>query len=229
MMVSAEFGAFVQRYVISQSEPGQLKNGPNMVWWIPAGDGQSQSSSVGQFTPTALNGYLDAMDKLANAIAIITRTPKHYMMTTGANMSGEALLATENPLVHKVKTRRLELTPTWQDIAVFLLKLDGVEVKPSDITVIWERAESIQPYTEAQTRQLAINSGIPLVTMLKREGWTDKEIETMQKDAEDGKSTLADNISKALADAQRKMDATRAGPANNQPQQMMGQNGNNPA
>jgi len=182
MMVSAEFGAYVQRFVISQGDPGELRNGPNQIWWIPSGDGQGQSASVGQFTPTALNGYLDAMDKLANAIAIITRTPKHYFLTTGANVSGDALLVMESPLVKKVHKRQMTLTADWQDVIRFLLQLDGLAVDKSDITISWESAQTVQPYAEAQTRQLAVNTGIPLVTQLKREGWTESDIEALLAD-----------------------------------------------
>lgn len=183
MMVAAEFGAFIQRWVISQADPGDLQNGPNKIWWIPSGDTEGQGSSVGQFSPTQLNQYLDSMDKLANAIAIITRTPKHYFMNTGANISGEALLAMESPLVKKVETKQTIFSSTWQDIASFLLLIDGgIKIEPNEISVTWERPESIQPLTEAQTLQTYINAGIPLTTQLKRDGWTEQEIESLLKD-----------------------------------------------
>jgi hypothetical protein len=176
MMVAAEFGAFVQRWVISQSDPGALKNAPNEIWWIPSGDGQGEGSQIGQFTPSQLGNYLEAMDKIANAMAIITRTPKHYFMTTGANISGEALLAMESPLVKKCKNRQNLFASQWQDIAAFIAKLEGLTVTADDITCVWERPESIQPKTEAETRQIGVNSGIPLETLLRREGWTDEEL-----------------------------------------------------
>lgn len=182
MMVAAEYGAFVQRWVVSNSDPGDLKNGPNEIWWIPSGDGIGQASSVGQFTPTALSGYLDAMDKLANSMAIITRTPKHYLMTTGANISGEALLAMETPLTRKAEKHQRRFTAVWQDIGAFILRLLGKQTAPSDITVTWDRVESIQPFTEAQTNQILINTGIPLETILRRAGWTESEIQQLNDD-----------------------------------------------
>jgi hypothetical protein len=196
MMVAAEFGAFVQRWVIADSDPGQLKNGPNQIWWIPGGDGQGQQASVGQFDPTNLEVYLKAMDQIANNMAIITRTPKHYFMALGSNISGEALMTMESPLTKKVERRQKNFTPEWQEIASFLLKMDGLEVPPADITVLWQRPETVQVYTEAQARQLAVNTGIPLITVLRREGWTDVEIEKMQKDQE-----LQDKARKTVAQA----------------------------
>lgn len=184
MMVAGEFGAFMQRWVISQADPGQLKNGANKIWWIPAGDGQGQQASVGQFNPTDLQIYLKAMDTLASDMAIISRTPKHYLLDLGSNISGEALMTMEAPLVKKVKKRQRVFAAEWQEVASFLLKIEGVDVRPVDISVLWERPEAVQVYTEAQARQLAINSGIPLITILRREGWTDVEIEKMQQDQE---------------------------------------------
>jgi hypothetical protein len=193
MMVSAEFGAFAQRWAISQADPGDLQNGPNIWNWLPAGDGQGQSTQVGQFTPTPLAPYLASMDNMANAIAVITRTPKHYFMSTGSNVSGEALLAMEAPLVKKVKTYQKIFSAVWQEIAAFMLLLDnGTILAPNEIRVIWERAESIQPLTEAQALQVMVNTGVPLITQLRRNGWTEAEIKALQDDKKDEqKSTRA--------------------------------------
>ncbi|MCZ2155728.1 MAG: phage portal protein, partial [Bryobacterales bacterium] len=196
MMVAAEFGAAPMRWAISQADPGDIKNGPNVWAWFPAGDGTGQQASVGQFEATQLTNFHDSMDKLANYMAIITRTPKHYLLQFGSNISGEALMTMEAPLTKKVETRQRVFGAVWQEVASFLLKMEGMEVKPADITVIWTRPETVQVYTEAQARQLAVNTGIPLITVLRREGWSDVEIERMQKDQE-----LQDKAKKTVAQA----------------------------
>lgn len=196
MMVSAEFGAAPQRWAISNADPGNIRNGPNMWAWFPAGDGAGQSASVGQFEATDLKNYQDSMDALANYMAIITRTPKHYLLQFGSNVTGEALMTMEAPLTKKVKTRQRVFSAVWQDVAAFLLKMEGVEMKAVDITVNWERPEAVQVYTEAQARQLAVNTGIPLITVLRREGWTDVEIEKMEQDQK-----LQDKMKQTLAQA----------------------------
>jgi hypothetical protein len=72
MMVAAEYGAFKQRYIISSMDtPGKLKNAPNEIWDLAAGDGQSQPTSVGEFSATDLDNYLGAIDKLAQYIGVI--------------------------------------------------------------------------------------------------------------------------------------------------------------
>ena len=202
MMVAAEFGAFMQRWIISTADPGDLKNAPRENWWIPAGDGSSQASSVGQFAATPLDNYLGAIDKLAGAIAIISRTPKHYMFNTGASLSGEALLAMEAPLTKKVKQYQERLGIVWQEVGCFILKL--LEQKTEGVQAIWERAESVQPFTEAQSIQLEVASGIPLITVLRRRGWGQDEINSMLKD-------IAEERASRKTVAQETLSALRIG------------------
>lgn len=184
MMVAAEYSAFKQRWVISQSGVlGKVKNAPNEIWDIPAGDGDSQGSQVGEFTATDLGNYLTAVDKLSTAIGIITRTPKHYFFAQGGDPSGEALIAMEAPLNHKAERRIARFATTWRQVAAFLLWLQGLEVDAATVTPIFEQPETIQPLTRAQVRQFDIAAGIPLRTSLRREGWSKAELAQMDEDA----------------------------------------------
>lgn len=195
MMIAAEYGAFRQRWIISNSDTTSLKNAPNEIWSIPAGDGQGQQTSVGQFDATPLDNYLTAIDKIANSIAIISRTPKHYFFNAGASLSGEALLAMEAPLTKKVKRYQELFGVTWQELGAFLLQLSGEAVAdPSEIAPVWKPAESIQPMTEAQVIQTETAAGIPLVTSLKRHGWSEQDIQAMLKDQEEEQSRELTNV-----------------------------------
>lgn len=206
MMVAAEFGAFRQRWIISNSDTEKLKNAPNEIWSIPAGDGVGQSTQVGDFQPTDLGNYLTAIDKLASAIGVITRTPKHYFFTQGGDPSGEALIAMEAPLNKKASDYIARLTSTWRPALAFALKLLGTEVKPSDITLRYERPETVQPLTQSIVRQNSVTAGIPLVTTLRREGWTDAEIEEMEAEKGDEQAEQTATLGAALAKAQRTFD-----------------------
>lgn len=184
-MTAAEFGAILQRWIITNADVGSLKNSPNEIWSIPAGDGTGQQTSVGQFDATPLSNFSNEIDKCINWIAIITRTPKHYFMATGANISGEALLAMEGPLNKKAGKRQKRFSAQWQDIAAFMAQLEGMDVKPENIKPVWKRVESIQPLTEMQTVQTGTGAGVPLESMLTHAGWTEKEVDdvTKKKDA----------------------------------------------
>jgi hypothetical protein len=202
MMVAAEYGAFRQRWVITNATTDGLKNGPNMIWEIPAGDGIGQATSVGEFQETGLGNYIDSMDKLANTIAVISRTPKHYLTAVGGNISGDALMAMEAPLVKKVEQRQESFGVTWQELAAFLLKLEGEIVNENELLPVWEPAESDQPITDAQSTQYQVQAGIPLETVLRRKGWGKSEILQMRDDAEEVKKRESE-VAKALLDKLR--------------------------
>jgi len=209
MMVAAEYGAFSQRWVISQGDTSDLKNAPNEVWSIPAGDGQGQASSVGQFQPTDLKSYLDAIDRLSMTIGVITRTPKHYFFTQGGDPSGEALIALEAPLNKKAQDRIDRFFPVWQQIGVFICKIEGQAVAAADITPQFEKPSTIQPRTNAEIIKLNTDAGIPLDTALTVAGWTDDEISSMNaiKDKETEKSQMG--LASALMAAERNMKSNQ--------------------
>lgn len=184
MMVAAEFGAGPQRWAILNGTVKNLKNAPNEIWDLPAGDGLGQDTQVGQFAPTDLANYLQAMEKLAQTIATITRTPRHYFFGMGGDPSGEALIAMETPLNKKTNGHIDQFKPIWQRIGAFLLKLSGMEVAAKDIDPGFDAPETVQPKMSMEIVQTGTQSGIPLETMLRREGWSQKEIDQMRQDAE---------------------------------------------
>lgn len=182
MMVAAEFGAFKQRWMITNATVAQLKNAPNEIWNLPAGTDGEQPTTVGEFSATELTNYLDAMDKLAYNIAIITRTPKHYFFSQGGDPSGEALIAMEAPLNKKAQKTIDRVMPVWRQVAAFMAQLSNIEVEPRAIKPLFKRPETVQPKTAAEIREIDTRTGIPLTTALKREGWTDQEIDDMRED-----------------------------------------------
>ena len=205
MMVAAEFGAFPQRWAITDADIGDLKNAPNEVWWIPSGDGTGQQSSVGQFRSVDLNVFIKAVDHLASSAAIISRTPKHFLFQQGGDPSGEALVAMEAPLNKRCSDHIERFTPVWKEVAQFALKLMGKDVDKKDISVNFARVETIQPKSEADIRQVGRTSGIPLKTLLRDEGKDEAWIEQMEKDKKEameaGQANLAVALTRGLRDA----------------------------
>lgn len=208
MMVAAEFGAYKQRYVISSVGigKGRVKNSPNEIWDLPAGMEGEQATSAGQFDATDLQNYLNAIDKIAMSIGVITRTPKHYFYTQGGDPSGEALIALESPLNKKTQRMINTLIPTWQRLAAFLLALDGRQIAAQDVFVNYETPATVQPRTQAEIRKLNRESGLPLTTILRDEGWTDEELAQMDEDLQSEATSQANYADAALGAAQRQFD-----------------------
>lgn len=199
MMVAAEFGAFAQRYVITNSDTRALKNAPNEIWQIPIDE--TGTTQVGQFAPTNLSNFLDSIDKLATAIATIARVPKHYFFSMGSNPSGEALMALEAPLIARVEKHQSRFQSTFVEVAQFLLLLSGIAIGEEEIDVVFEPAQSIQPFTEAQTIKTLREAGLPLATILRWAGKDETEIANIEKEiATEKKNTasMADMIVERL-------------------------------
>jgi len=210
MMVAAEFGAFRQRYVIANADVGRLKNAPNEIWAVPAGDGIGQATQVGEFSQTELTNYLTAMDKLASAIAAITRTPKHYFVNQGGDPSGEALVAMEAPLNKKATMYAERVTPVWREAAAFLLRVSGVTVERGTITPVFAAVETIQPRMEADITLTNTQAGIPLRVSLSRQGWNDQELAELDAALSEQQQQQRDTLAAAVLRAQRAMDSGQA-------------------
>lgn len=182
MMVAAEFGAFKQRYIISQSGitnsdgTSRLQNRPNEIWDIPAGESGMQETSVGEFSPTDLGNYLKSITDLAATIGIISRTPRHYFYAQGGDPSGEALIAMEAPLTRKVSRLQKTIIPVWKDIALYMLRAEH------DIDCTYEEVETIQPLTQANIYKALREAGLPLPTVLKLDGWTENDLDEVSDD-----------------------------------------------
>jgi len=194
MMVAAEFGAFRQRYVISNMDLGALKNAPNEIWTIPANDGQGEGTQVGEFGQADLGMYLSAIDKLASAIAIITRTPKHYLFQQGGDPSGEALIAMEAPLVRKAGRYLERFTATWRRIGAFLLQLQGVTVAPESITPLFDVVETVNPRMAAEVGLLKNQAGVSKQQIQRELGYSDEQIAAMQVETDASSAMMGEQL-----------------------------------
>jgi hypothetical protein len=176
MMVSAEYGAFPQRWAILHAgTKSELKAAPNTILEIPFDAESGQKPEVGQFAATQLKNFLDGIDHIAMKIAVLTRTPRHYLMQNG-DMSGEALIAEEAPLTRKAKKYTDRLGVTWCQAVQFMLELLGHAVTPNDVEPVWEDVRTVQPLTESTVHWNNQRAGLPIEVQLEDEGWTDEQI-----------------------------------------------------
>jgi hypothetical protein len=211
MMVSAEFGAFPQRWVITDAEVSNLKNAPDELWWIPAGDGVMQGAQVGQFNATDLSNFIRAVDHLASATAIITRTPKHYLFQQGGDPSGESLIAMEAPLNKRCADYIMRFEPVWRELGTFLLKLLGSKVDVTKVMVDFEDPATIQPKTQAEVLKMRKDAGIPLKTLLRDEGKDNAYLDQMDQDKKEEQDQARDSLGVALARSIREANQPEVG------------------
>lgn len=210
MMVAAEFGAFKQRYIISNADTSRLKNAPNIIWEVPSAADGEQPVSVGEFDITPLNNYLEAIGSWTTAIAIISRTPKHYFYGQGGDPSGEALIALESPLNHKAQKYIDQFTATWSEIAQFMLQLDGKVIDDNAIVPIFDAPETVQPYTQSLIRKESVAAGIPLMWQMKQEGYTEQELDELEEARSTQQQEQMDTLAATMVERQRQFDQNGA-------------------
>lgn len=206
MMIAAEFSAFRQRWIVTNADTSKLRNAPNEIWELPAALAGEQPTNVGEFGATDLSNYLDAVDRLATSIGVITQTPRHYFFQQGGDPSGEALIAMEAPLVRKIEHYQARLSATWREVGALLLAMDGIAIDPLDISVIWQPVATIQPRTQAEIRQLSVAAGMPLTTLLRDEGWTEADLQQLAADKADEQQAQQTQLATALMRAQTQFD-----------------------
>lgn len=179
MMVVSEFNAFPQRWIITNSDISSLKASPQTIFKIPKGTTDEEETKIGQFAAARIGSYLEVIDRLSGAIAVISRTPKHYFMQTGANVSGEALSVMEIPLVKKTEQYQELMDEKWMEVLEFLYGTT------EDIITVWHKIEVEMMEVTADTIKTEVEAGIPLITTLRRLGWSDDEIAQMIADKND--------------------------------------------
>lgn len=192
MMVTAEFSAFPARYVISSAEIDTLQNAPNMIWDLPAGLEGQQNTQVGTLEAANLNNYSGQIEALAQSISSITRTPRHYFEHQSGQISGEALITMEAPLVKKVQQKRELYGDVWQEVGQFALLANGYVIRKNDVIPQWGKAEADQPLTESQVIMGYRSAGLPLKSALRLSGYTEAEIEIIEQEAAEERQAQTD-------------------------------------
>ncbi|MCL4736497.1 MAG: phage portal protein [Candidatus Omnitrophica bacterium] len=184
IVVIGEYAAFPQRWAVTNNKfPGKLPVTPQTtILLTPNDDHNSEPTQIGTFPAADMKNLLSVKDNMSHSMAIITRTPKHYVFGMGGDPSGEALIASEAPLVKKVLRFQARLSDTWSKLGAFLLKLDGKEVKPTEVKPTWAHAGSILPLSQATIHKTNKDAGIPIITQLRDEGWSEDEIQQMLED-----------------------------------------------
>lgn len=182
MIVAAEFGAYPQRWATGvefETDPntGEMvtpwKAAQNRVWAVGDPEGR-----FGQFEPTALRNYVDALESRIQSLASRTKTPPHYLLGQSQALSGEALKTAETGLVAKVRSRARHVGEAWEDTLRLAFDFQG-DPRGSEYSAetIWADMES---RTEAEHVDALVklrSLRVPFRSLWERAGFTQTEID----------------------------------------------------
>lgn len=198
LMRTADFQAFKQRYVIGVEEEElplnpdtgrrELQSNPGDVWRFSEGEG----IQVGELSEQDPQGLLNSIDKMVDHLSAVTRTPKSSLQDNqGTASSGFALSKVEAPLLDKVAEKQISFGNSYEDVnrvIVAMMQYHGDLPKGDmpETSVNWQSSTSEsaeEKLANAQRKQiLKQNSVISAKQWAIEEGYTEDEIEAMQKD-----------------------------------------------
>ena len=142
-----------------------------------------QDTTVGQWDPARLDGFLDVINRSVRHVAAQTRTPVHYIVGELANVNGETLLAGETGLVKKVEEWHLFGSGSLRDVFRLSALIRGRQAVAEALRsarILWADP---QTRTQAQASDAAIKDrqvGFPLAWVAEqRYGLTPPEVQRM--------------------------------------------------
>lgn len=194
MMASSEFDTYPIRIFISQQDPGDMEIGPDMKMWMSLNESGGEDTKVIELGGRDLKRFYDAINEIANALAVQTRTPKHYFLQTTQAPSGESLLVMESSLVKKVQKKQEIYSPEWQSVMSYILQLTGTMVDAFDLSPVWEPIGTSMPLTNAQIMKTEKEAGIPVINSARRLGFDETDIYQLEEDIKVAKPQTDINI-----------------------------------
>ena len=146
--------------------------------------GNTPDAKFGEFAQADLTGLLKAADEDIRAVALISRTPPHYLPSTSiSNLSSETLVALEAALASKVSERKHLWGESWEHAMRIGGRMVGWDIGDG-AEVVWENLEL---QSEAQRVDAAVklkSIGVPLEYLLERLSLSPQEIERVMRQSE---------------------------------------------
>ncbi len=214
MMLAGDFAATPQRYAVTDAGLSKVRWKPGGILDFPMSDGASENTQIGEFSAANMSGFLDVIRQLVESMLTMTGTPRHFFEGSGT-VSGEALVALEAPLNRQVEDKQAAWGLTWGKFGAFVGGLlTDREIAVEDVSVVWEEAKTVQPLHAAMTRKANVEAGIPLETLLRKEGWSEAQLGQLEDDqVSAGEADLATRVTPdqvTVANAQALVDALTA-------------------
>lgn len=149
LMLGGYFGAHRQRYaagikLMLDEASGQVKEpfdtAIDKLWAT-----ENPDAKFGEFGQTDLKPYLDAIDQKVAHLAVVSRTPKHYLLPTGQDPSGDAIKSAESGLVRKIERKQDSFGEGWEEVMRLARMFQGSGEDASDNVdseVVWADANT---------------------------------------------------------------------------------------
>lgn len=201
MLVGSEFYGLPQRWAtgledMNESEAAaRYRLMPGGVW-----GSTNKDVKFGEFQTGDLNQFVTVINDFRREIARVSRTPLHYFTMEGNMPSGESMKTADGPLIAKVEDRQTSWGMVWSDVMRFALQVSGInDTEPEPVWI------DTTPRSESEQIQNAATKvdklGLDRATALKEIGYSDEQIEAIQKAK---KEEAAEATNNSLGDLARR-------------------------
>lgn len=141
LALAGYFGAHRQRWVTgikleTDEATGQLKE-PYDVAIDKLWAEERPDAKFGDFEQTDLGQYLKSIDQKVEHLALVSRTPRHYMIPSGQEPSGDAIKSAESGLVKKVMDKQDDFADGLEEMLRLARMFQGESDLPVDSEVVW--------------------------------------------------------------------------------------------
>ena len=151
-----------------------------MAVWV----NESPDGTFGEFGQTDLKPYLDAHERDIQDLAVITRTPRHYLFQSGQSPSGDAIQSAEQGLVAKAIAKMSDFSDPLEEAIRLARLFAGNKDNYVDSEVIWADPQTKDKKSNSDAIIGQYNAGlIDKGTALEELGYSPTQIERMESTA----------------------------------------------
>lgn len=186
MLVASEFAAFRQKWATGVEIPTDETTGEpiedmraavSRAWMT-----DNKDARFGDFEATDLDNYTKAIEMLIQHVATISRTPPHYLLSTGVMPNDESQAAAETGLIAKVKDRMRDYSEPLEEMMRLAFRIAGDEEKASviDSEVIWANPEYRSVNELMNALMLEQKLGVPNEILWEKIGYSPQQIERIK-------------------------------------------------
>lgn len=210
LALAGYFGAHRQRWAVGLSlmedEQGRPKEPYDVAidkLWVSE-DGETK---FGEFDQTDLTPYIKAIEQKVMHVAVLSRTPRHYLFQEGQSPSGDAIESAEAGLVKKVEKKQAPFGEGIEEALTLARMFAGDGEASVDAEVVWGDAatESEAVRTDAVIKQYA-EGLIPWEAALEKLGYTQTQIQRFSM------MRMSDALLKSIANPDAPLPAKNIGP-----------------
>lgn len=200
MMVAMEYVALPQRWATGIEVPTDPSTGKPVDGWRPSVERlwstPAADARFGEFGAANLGQFLQVQDGFRAEVARVSATPFHYLMlTTGDFPSGEAMKTAEQRFVSKVRDRMRGFGSPWGQVMALALAIEGTQ---ASLEPDWPDPAPKSERDHLEGLKVKAELGVPQPVLWKEMGYTQDEVDDMDAQAQERRTTLADSMAAAL-------------------------------